>query len=253
MTDTYTPRLISDKQVAYARCLIADRLATLGFDNVDDAATKMNLTTLPIRDASTIIDRLKALPIDPDPTVPAVVLASHRWGRGNRPGVCITCGHTVANDEGFYLAIDNGKWGVHHRNDECDTASPAPTKVEVEEGFYLALDGSIVQVYMTKNHRLAGKVMSERGGFEYRTGSLPLAQYGGVRLTPEQVTNAVCIARWGAPIGSPELLAMAQRFSAQSGVCMFCSKVLDDPRSNPNIGGAGYGPVCAKNYGLPWG
>lgn len=254
MTDTFThARLISDKQIAFARRLLADRLVTLGFTSIDEAAEKMNLESLPIRDASTIIDRLKSMPIDPDPTVPAVVLASHRWGRGNRPGVCATCGHTVANDEGFYYAIADGKWAVHHRADECDTSTPAPVANEVEEGFYLALDGAIVQVYMTGTKRLAGKVMNESGKFVYQTGSLRLAQYGGARLTPQQVANAQCIAIYGAPIGSPELLAKAVQHSAQSGACMFCARVLDDPRSNPALGGAGYGPVCATNYGLPWG
>jgi hypothetical protein len=34
---------------------------------------------------------------------------------------------------------------------------------------------------------------------------------------------------------------------------MFCSLPLTDDRSDPLLGGKGYGPVCAKKYGLPWG
>ena len=32
------------------------------------------------------------------------------------------------------------------------------------------------------------------------------------------------------------------------GRCAFCNRALDDERSTTN----GYGPVCAKNFGLPW-
>jgi hypothetical protein len=39
------------------------------------------------------------------------------------------------------------------------------------------------------------------------------------------------------------------KYGKLSGRCCFCQKFLDDPKSL----GVGYGPVCAKNYGLPWG
>jgi hypothetical protein len=34
-----------------------------------------------------------------------------------------------------------------------------------------------------------------------------------------------------------------------TGHCSFCNRALDDKRSTE----VGYGPVCAKRYGLPWG
>ena len=34
-----------------------------------------------------------------------------------------------------------------------------------------------------------------------------------------------------------------------TGSCCFCNRGLEDDKSTS----AGYGPVCAKNYGLPWG
>lgn len=45
------------------------------------------------------------------------------------------------------------------------------------------------------------------------------------------------------PIGTAK--AMAKLL----GVCMYCGQRLSDDRSKE----AGYGPVCAKNWGLPWG
>ena len=41
----------------------------------------------------------------------------------------------------------------------------------------------------------------------------------------------------------------AAKYGAKTGKCCFCRLGLTDPRSTRT----GYGPVCAKNYGLPWG
>jgi len=46
-----------------------------------------------------------------------------------------------------------------------------------------------------------------------------------------------------SPLGT---LAEIGRFS---GTCCYCARELTDPRSVS----MGYGPVCAENYGLPWG
>ena len=43
-------------------------------------------------------------------------------------------------------------------------------------------------------------------------------------------------------------IAYARAHGAKTGRCCFCSRKLTDPTSVR----AGYGPVCAKNFGLPW-
>lgn len=43
--------------------------------------------------------------------------------------------------------------------------------------------------------------------------------------------------------------AAATAYGKATGCCSFCSKALTDGRSVA----MGYGPVCADNYGLPWG
>lgn len=43
--------------------------------------------------------------------------------------------------------------------------------------------------------------------------------------------------------------ATASQYGKLTGRCCFCNKGLDDPKSTA----VGYGPVCAKNYGLPHG
>lgn len=42
---------------------------------------------------------------------------------------------------------------------------------------------------------------------------------------------------------------VAGTYGRQSGECCFCARELTDERSTQ----VGYGPVCAGNYGLPWG
>ena len=42
---------------------------------------------------------------------------------------------------------------------------------------------------------------------------------------------------------------VAKASAAKLGCCSFCGQRLSDDRSKE----AGYGPTCAKNYGLPWG
>jgi len=42
---------------------------------------------------------------------------------------------------------------------------------------------------------------------------------------------------------------VAAAYGHAVGTCCFCSLALTDPRSVE----VGYGPVCAENYGLPWG
>lgn len=43
--------------------------------------------------------------------------------------------------------------------------------------------------------------------------------------------------------------AVASEYGRLTGNCCFCSRPLEDDRSTD----VGYGPVCAKNYGLNWG
>lgn len=44
-------------------------------------------------------------------------------------------------------------------------------------------------------------------------------------------------------------VTVARDYGKLTGNCCFCQKRLDDERSTE----MGYGPVCAKTYGLPWG
>jgi hypothetical protein len=219
LTDTISPA-----QEGFIRSLVSDRLATLGLPSVDAAIAALNLPSLTKGTASVLIERLKGMPADPDTAMPAVVAAAARSGKGNRPGACTTCGHTVDQGAGYYYLTNAGRWGVHHANGECSTA-PAPAPVEVAEGLYKAADGTIVLVYRTKNDRLAGKTKQGRS-FRYQQG-------------------AVALAATGHPVTASEAAA----YGLTHGNCIACSRDLTDDRSLT----VGYGPVCASKYGWPWG
>lgn len=48
---------------------------------------------------------------------------------------------------------------------------------------------------------------------------------------------------------SADPVAVASAHGKATGACCFCNTGLTDPKSL----GVGYGPICAANYGLPWG
>ncbi len=75
--------------------------------------------------------------------------------------------------------------------------------------------------------------------------------YGRVERDGRFITSRRCtpavrdlVARFDADPAS-----VAAAYGLETGECCFCARELTDARST----GVGYGPVCAKNYGLPWG
>lgn len=219
MSDTISPA-----QESFIASLLRDRLSTLGFPTVEAAMLALNLGAQTKGTASVLIDRLKGMPTDPDTSMPDVVAQATRKGKGNRPGTCSSCGHLVGQGAGYYYLTNTGKWAVHHAVGECSTA-PAPAPVQVTEGLYKAADGTIVLVYRTKNDRLAGKV-KQGHSFRYQQG-------------------AIALAATGHPVTAEEAAA----FGLTHGHCIACAHDLTDDRSLI----VGYGPVCAKRYGWPWG
>lgn len=75
--------------------------------------------------------------------------------------------------------------------------------------------------------------------------------YGRIEVSGEFRPSAVCpdevVDLVNDFADSPEKFAARQ--GRHSGSCIFCQSSLEDDRSVA----AGYGPTCAKNYGLPWG
>lgn len=223
---------ITDRQRAFAERLLSERLVTLNADSLDDAVRKLHLKDLTVDQAKTVIDRLLALPADPDPTMPPIVAKAQRHGVASRPGACSFCGGLVKAGEGFYYS-DNGGWSLHHRIGECqEKAAPLP---ELEPGLYRVDDLGVALIYKTRNQRLGGKLLSN-GSFNYLTGLVmqvrgALTEGNAHRVTAQE----------------------AREYGYLNQHCIACGLPLTDPRSDPLKGGAGYGPTCARKYSWPWG
>jgi len=97
-----------------------------------------------------------------------------------------------------------------------------------EEGVYVNAAGVIVKVQCSRTSgNLYGKVWTGRG-FEYQP---RVAQDTSLRpITAEQ----------------------AAAFGKQYGNCVFCARDLTDDAEGRSVQ-VGYGPVCARKHGLPWG
>jgi hypothetical protein len=248
---------MSSKQDNFILSLVRERWTSLGFASEGEAMRQMSETLAQMgndwKPKSALIERLKATEADPDPPM-RELLKTYRTARTNdSSGECETCGHEVAARAGFFFGPhDTGrKWRVHHQSNQCST-EPAPTKIEITEpGIYLTPDDDMIQIYTTNNNRLGGKVW-DGSDFKYQRGALQRAGFGTL-MAPEAVAARTCMDKYGALPGSEKLRQLAVRYGHNHGNCIFCSRDLTDERSNPNAGGVGYGPTCAKRYNLPWG
>jgi hypothetical protein len=217
---------MSDKQNAFITRLVGERYKGLGAESMAAAVAGIPMASMTTSQKSELIDRLLALPVDPDPEMPAHVAEASRTGRNDSPGTCDSCGWPVGVHEGYFYGPhpDGKRWKVHHKVGECNE-SPAPQPIEVREGIYTGPGGEIIQAYRTKNGRIGGKVW-DGARFNYQKGAVHLAGLGH-RITAEE----------------------AKAFGLTTERCVFCSQSLTDGRSKD----VGYGPVCADNNGLPWG
>jgi hypothetical protein len=109
---------------------------------------------------------------------------------------------------------------------------------DIPLGMHVGMDGEFYKVGKTrKGHvvakrldpRLVASTGNKRGAFLY-VGQTP---FRSKIITVDTVMTA----------------AQAAQFGGTWGFCVNCAAQLDDPRSVA----AGYGPVCARNNGWPWG
>ena len=243
-SDSVTPA-----QVNFIQSLAAARTVALG-EHPEVTALPCNTK----RDASRLIELIKRLPVDPDPSVPLTVAESVRHGVNRYEGSCTGCGNTVAANEGYYYLAQNGKYANYHKVGGCTSAIPQTPKVEVVEGFYSS-GGEYFQVYRTRTGNLAAHQLSPSGSWVYRAGGRALLRSAADLTTVDEksIVKVVCLRKYGALPGSAELAEIAAKYGAQRGTCIFCARALTDERSNPSLGGVGYGPTCAERYELPWG
>lgn len=72
-------------------------------------------------------------------------------------------------------------------------------------------------------------------------GTFEQSRNTGIQISEEIIDRLIAFAKDPAKV--------AAEHGKLTGRCCFCNKHLDDERSTD----MGYGPVCAKNYKLPWG
>lgn len=217
---TYRPNPVSDRQIAYIRTLVTERAQAI---SAMTDAERASLLSQPetTKDASRLIDRLRAIPVDPK--------QADAGAQAKIDGLVAVLDQLDARDRAFASDLvrsfrqrgdlSDRQWPWVDRLTARASGGPLP-----DPGLYL-VDDVIVKVYLTQNRRLATKVLrvdGSTGSFVYAPGWLSKVQ-ADQRLTEDQ----------------------ARAFGKQHGFCCACARDLDDERSLA----VGYGPVCADNNG----
>lgn len=143
-------------------------------------------------------------------------------------GKCGTCGTLVAEGAGRIERNAAGRWVTYHLADECGTAPVAPASDGLTPGVYVNAGGVIVKIQANRQGTGVYAKAWTGGGWEYQPA---LKHDASLR-----------------PITAEE----AAVFGHQHDACVFCGTALSDDRAGRSVE-VGYGPVCAKNNGLPWG
>lgn len=207
--------MASDKQIGFITKLINQKYRP---DEAADMVARMPWDAIDKQGASGVIEKLLRMADLPDDSLPAAVSAEARHGVNSSQGACSSCGHVVPANAGFYFGPFpvGDRWKTHHKAGECST-EPAPAQVTVEEGWYV-VGGDIIQVYMTRNGRLAGKRADEATGkMVYAAGAVSTVATG-TKLT----------------------VAEAAAYGHRTGRCLICSRELTVQESIDR----GIGPVC---------
>jgi len=106
----------------------------------------------------------------------------------------------------------------------------------------LTVDNAIVQFSLAPSSGKNPGCVYTRVNGEYRGKLLSTGAYIGFGGdSPEVKTILAC--------ESDDLLSLAAKHGHETGNCSFCGLTLTDPRSVAK----GWGPICSKRWGLPWG
>lgn len=228
--------MITDKQLAFARRLLSERLATLGFATVEEAAQAMQLSTRSKDDARIIIDRLLKMPADPDTEMPEVVAMADRKGKGNRPGTCFTCRQVVTENEGYYFMGGDGRWHVHHKLNQCPTPETAVQGIDlshVPAGCYGFLDTRF-------KVRIDKPTTGKWKGWTFVSDAAVYGWQGKLgRAEPEGLYVGKAMEQIAAIAADPK--THMANYGHLTSKCGKCGRPLEDEESIAR----GIGPVCA--------
>lgn len=221
--------MTTENQVRFVTNLLERRVKSLGASDLTSLVTDVlsKLDQMDTRAASVFIDRLKDVPEDPDPLMPTLVVNSPRKGVNSRTQACVSCRRAVPAGEGYYYKDGQDHWQVIHKVGQCTDEGPSADRAPVTPGFYKVGD-KIIMVYETRNHRLAGKLLVGES-YQYTPGAVFECALG-------ERLSAADAAAWGK----------------LHKKCIVCRHSLEDDTDGKSLD-RGYGPVCAKKNGWPWG
>jgi hypothetical protein len=238
---------VSEKQLSFIRSLASERMVALA---ANPGILQRTLETS--RDASAMIDSLKALPLDPrevDPTEQVRIDALKGALDNLSP-----------RDREFARSLirqweDRGRLSdLQWPHVESLAAGPAPA-ANIEPGHY-RIEGVVAKVVRSKTgslyaKRLVGVTTGGRLDWDYAP-ELKEHFAGAEQVDDDTVRAEACRLQWGAEPGSEQLLALAKAHANDHESCMFCMRSLTDEEDGRSVE-VGYGPICANKYGLPWG
>jgi hypothetical protein len=127
--------------------------------------------------------------------------------------------------------------------------------IEADEGRFLHVDRKTSKETRYDEYRIniAGERARVPGSLNVANTNNPSTWYGRVLITgefeasPRDTTPTELIP--GLVKFAAEPAKIASESGRLTGKCCFCNISLTDERSTA----VGYGPICAKHYGLPWG
>lgn len=246
----------TDKQIAFLSRLHAERTTwqLMGGDAEIMAQVEHVLQTgnLSKAGASEYIDALLATA---DPRTGTKTADAPTTRRPNRyGGSCHECGGYVGEGAGWLDKID-GRWATHHHDcpdveyddDDADDDEGEGDGYEPKKGDVHVIDGTYYRIHVaqrTGRPYAARAVITARAVWDVDDdGDRVLIEAG--EITWEYAKGMIFRL-------STSTMATAEQsaaFGEMVGRCCYCSHAIDTPESVQ----AGYGPVCASKYGLPWG
>lgn len=211
--------------------LLAAHVVVRQGDTSPEAVAAANASSLTRDDVRLLIDTLIAArdvvaASTPDPHAPANADEVVAWAATQQSEFH----RSVVEQHGKRGRLSERQWAALVRSfDKAQGTGPARLTAEQEEALVGAHrcpeTGCVLRVYrgqsrvQTKRH--------EDGRWEYNGRAILPRLSDATRLTAEE----------------------AAAFGHDHGSCVFCARDLNDPVSVEH----GYGPVCAENFGLPWG
>lgn len=222
---TYRPNPVSDRQVAYIRTLVTERVQAISALS-DDERSRLLSQPETSRQASNLIDALRRIPLDPK--------QADAGATAKIDGLVAVLDQLDARDRAFASDLVRS---FRQRGDLSDRQWPWVDRLtarasapKAEPGLYVLPDTTIVRVGYYE-----GRLVAKRLTIIVGAGGKARGSFRSDRSLLDRVPTE----------GRPLTEAEAQTFGKQYDFCCACARTLNDERSLA----VGYGPDCADQHG----